>query len=172
MANYADQIRLPSNCGSDYDAQNPVVLRAYNGFISYLPLYQAGCLKADAGGVSSSPTDEYCYVAASTNVTQPADSYIYLLPLGVDLPGDSVATCSSCVKQTMSFFASAAQNLSSPLSADYAAAALQINTACGVDFVPASVKPIAGSDAAGVRGSIGKAWGTALLTALVGFVVL
>lgn len=160
MASLAAQIKEPTNCGDDYALKNPEVLAAYNGFVSYEPMYKAGCLKASARGPSGSPSnasltersekksseDQYCYVsAASASAESPADSYIYSLPLGVPLPGADRPTCSPCLQQTMGFFATAAQNLSSPLSTDYDAAALQVNQGCGPNWVNSSVTPIKGS---------------------------
>ena len=135
MTAFAVQLKDSANCGPDYQAQNPVVLRAYDGFVSYAPVYQAGCLKADAKAVSSSTPDKYCFVAAIEDVDEPANSYLYYLPLGVSLPGSSRPTCSSCVQQTMSFFAQAAQNMSNPLSSNYDSAATLVNSGCGPNRV-------------------------------------
>ena len=49
MAAYAQNISLDANCGEDYRARNPVVLSAYDGFIAYQPLYQAGCTRDSQG---------------------------------------------------------------------------------------------------------------------------
>jgi hypothetical protein len=49
MQNIAYKIRQPEVCASDYLAQNPLVLQAYDGLLAYQSMYQAGCLKDTAG---------------------------------------------------------------------------------------------------------------------------
>ena len=131
-------MRDNSNCGADYTLENPIVRQAYAGFLSYAPLYQASCLK-DGGG-------NYCFANAITNTSSPTDSYVYYLPLGVNLPGGSRPTCSTCLQQTMGVFAETAGNLSQPISTDYVQAAMQIDSGCGPTFVNQSVTPIQGSE--------------------------
>ena len=112
--------------------------QAYAGFLSYASLYQASCLKDGRGN--------YCFANAITNTTSPTDSYVYYLPLGVNLPGGSRPTCSPCLQQTMAVFAETAGNLSQPISTDYVSAATQIVSGCGPNFVNQSVTPIQGSE--------------------------
>ncbi|KAH0559223.1 hypothetical protein GP486_004264 [Trichoglossum hirsutum] len=81
MSTYARNLKLDSNCGDDFRAQNPLVLQAYQGLLAYEPLYRAGCLKA------TTTTGGYCFANAITNTSSSSDSYIYFLPLGVPLPG-------------------------------------------------------------------------------------
>ncbi|MCJ1331093.1 hypothetical protein MMC10_007780 [Thelotrema lepadinum] len=148
MQSYATQLKDSANCGDDFNKQEPSVLRAYQGFLAYLPVYQAGCLKLDPNNTSSSKqssgNNEYCFTS-SVNATNQADISLYYVPLGITLPGDSRPTCSSCTQQTMSYFAAAAQNLSTPLGQDYGSAAVQVNQGCGPSFVNATVQPIAGT---------------------------
>jgi len=61
MSSFANQLRLDSNCGQDYKNQNPVVLQAYDGFVGYEPLYQAGCLK--------DPSGNYCMLTLTHTTT-------------------------------------------------------------------------------------------------------
>jgi hypothetical protein len=49
MQNIAYKIKQPEVCGSDYLAQNPLILQAYDGLLAYQSMYQAGCLKDTAG---------------------------------------------------------------------------------------------------------------------------
>ena len=49
MSDLATQLTQNANCGADFKAQNPMVLQAYDGFLSYAVLYHAGCQK-DTGG--------------------------------------------------------------------------------------------------------------------------
>lgn len=129
LASFASDLRQDSNCGSDYRRQQPLVLSAYNGLVSYSSLYRAGCEKDDKGN--------YCFANAITNMTSPSDSYPYYLPLGIALPGGSQPTCSDCLKRTMDIFnqaANADKTQQQPLMGDYAAAAQLINVGCGPGF--------------------------------------
>ncbi len=169
MSNYASRIQDPAACGADFRAENPLVIRAYYGFLAYTPLYQAGCLKADPRAVSSQTPSEYCFVAAARNTAAPADSYLYYLPLGTELPGSSRPSCSSCVQQTMQIFAQAAQNLSTPIAGDYSDAATQVNFGCGPNWVSPAVKPLQGTgnttstNAAGPAATRAPAMGSGVL---------
>lgn len=132
MASFAQQIQLQSNCGQDLSLQNPVVEQAYNGFIAYPALYHAGCLTDQQG--------QYCFADAVTNSSAPTSSYIYYLPLGVQLPAGTQPACNQCLQNTMSLFASTAANSSQPLASDYVAAAQQVDMTCGPSFVQASTQ--------------------------------
>ena len=128
--------------------QNPMVQQAYNGFIGYEPLYRAGCLTDGDGS--------YCFANAVTNSSAPTSSYIYYLPLGVQLPAGTQPACNQCLQDTMTIFAAAASNNSVPLSADYTDAAQQVDTECGPTFVQASVRATgAGSPFANRSGGLG-----------------
>ena len=204
MSSFATQLKDPAHCGADFAAQNPIVERAYNGFVSYTPLFKAGCLvdtsfttptssgsdSASASASASSatadpespanPSTRYCFASAVANTANPADSYLYYLPLGIALPGSSRPSCSPCTQKTMAFFADAARNLSSPLASRYGDAATQINSGCGPGWVSASVQPIAGSASTeesgagrtGVVGGSGGRWGIAALVGTEGAVLL
>ena len=173
MASLSGQITANENCGADLSLQNPYVLAAYAGLVSYAPMAKAACIKASAEDKGGS-SNEYCYSSASRNVDRPADMYLYTLPLGIDLPGSSRPTCSPCVKETMDVFAEAAQNLTSPLSKNYVAAATQVNLGCGPGFVKDSIKPIEGSSSSrsgAVAGSVPLSIGW-LATVAMGIIVL
>ncbi|EMC94786.1 hypothetical protein BAUCODRAFT_56498, partial [Baudoinia panamericana UAMH 10762] len=130
MSWFAQQIQLQSNCGADLALQNPMVVQAFNGFLGYAPLYHAGCL--------TDTTGSYCFADAVLNQSAPSGSYVYYLPLGVQLPAGTRPTCNTCLQNTMSIFASAASNKSVPLSEDYTAAAQQVDIDCGPNFVSTS----------------------------------
>jgi len=144
MTSFASQIRSHSNCGADYEAQNPLVLQAYTGFIAYPTLYRAGCLK-------SQDTGNYCFADAATNTSSPTSSYIYFLPLGVTLPSSTQPTCNGCVQDTMAIFAESATNVTQPVSGDYMAAAQLIDQTCGDGFVSKNV-PVAAQAATSAAG--------------------
>jgi len=50
MNNLGNSIQSEANCAADYQLQNPLVLQAYEGFLAYQPLYQAGCLRDASDG--------------------------------------------------------------------------------------------------------------------------
>ncbi|TKA53928.1 hypothetical protein B0A55_12302, partial [Friedmanniomyces simplex] len=143
MASLAQQLQLQTNCASDLAMENPTVLQAYNGLVAYQPLYHAGCL-TDTNGA-------YCFVDAITNASAPTSSYIYYLPLGVQLPSGTRPACNTCLQNTMAIFATAADNSSVPLSGDYTSAAQQVDAGCGPEFVEASVEMKSAAPAVGSR---------------------
>ena len=132
MASLAQEIQSDNNCGGDLGMQNPMVTQAYNGFIAYQPLYHAGCL-TDSDG-------DYCFANAVTNASAPSSSYVYYLPLGVQLPGGTQPTCDTCLQNTMAVFATYASNSTQPLNTDYGTAAQQIDMTCGPRFVESNVQ--------------------------------
>lgn len=132
MAGLAIDIQSDDHCGPDLQMMNPMVSQAFNGFKAYDTLYHAGCLTDSSGN--------YCYANAATNISAPASSYIYYLPLGVQLPGGSRPACTQCLQNTMSIFAETAGNSSQPLSTDYVSAAEQVQMNCGPTFVESSVE--------------------------------
>ncbi|KAI5801135.1 hypothetical protein EDC01DRAFT_716388 [Geopyxis carbonaria] len=132
MDKFSGEITTTANCASDYQAGNPIVTQVYNGLVSYLPMYEAGCLKSEEGN--------YCYVEAITNSDTPGDGAVYFLPLGTQLSSTQEPSCSKCLVQTMSKFAAAATNTTQPLSHSYNSAADQINTACGDNTVKAGLE--------------------------------
>ncbi|KAK9333235.1 hypothetical protein V1520DRAFT_303008 [Lipomyces starkeyi] len=131
MDNYAKQLVASSNCAADYQLENPLVRQAYNAFTSYSMLYSSGCLQSTSGS--------YCYVDSVTNSTNPGDSYLYYLPLGVSLPGGTRPSCSSCSQNIMSIFLNYAGNASLAISQTYVPAAQQINVFCGPNFASTAV---------------------------------
>ena len=137
MSSLAKQLRLPINCGHDYDLQDPLVTQAYAGLLAYDPLYKAGCKKDTDGN--------YCFANAITNTTSPADTYPYYLPLGVGLPGGSRPTCSSCLQNIMGYFQTDAADKNSALNNDYMSAAQQINIQCGPSFLNTTMPQVSGS---------------------------
>lgn len=137
MTTFAQQLRSDGNCGQDYRRQNPLVSQAYNGLLSYEPLFHAGCQKDSKG--------DYCFANAITNDTNPSDSYIYYLPLGIPLPSPSQPSCSDCLLETMEIFQEIAGNKSQPINSVYVNAAQMIDLTCGPTFVNTSL-PLSDSD--------------------------
>ena len=129
MTDLATKIQADEHCGADFEMRNPMVQQAYNGFISYQPLYYAGCLTNDEG--------EYCYASAVNNASTPAASYVYYLPLGSQLPSGSNPGCSACLRNTMAVYATFATDATQPLSDTYGPAAELLDDSCGNRFVEA-----------------------------------
>lgn len=155
MSSLAEEIQSNNNCGEDLQLQNPMVLQAYNGFLAYQPLYHAGCLTDTEGN--------YCFANAVTNASAPTSSYIYYLPLGVQLPGGTQPACNMCLQNTMSIFATAAGNSTQPLNGDYTSAAQMVDMTCGPTFVDASVARTSGASTSGPPGIIGLLTAVAML---------
>lgn len=159
MANLANEIQSDSNCGADFSLGNPVVAQAYTGLIAYQPSYHAGCL-TDSDG-------KYCFANAVTNSSAPTSSYIYYLPLGVQLPGGTQPTCDTCLQKTMSMFASYATNSSQPLSMDYGSAAQQVDMTCGPSFAASAAVSTGAAPAISARSAL-----SLLTTTIVASVIL
>ncbi|KAL9010497.1 MAG: hypothetical protein Q9173_004582 [Seirophora scorigena] len=139
LSSIASQLRQDSNCGSDYRRQQPLVRAAYNGLVSYSPLFRAGCERDPESG-------NYCFANAIQNKTSPSDSYPYYLPLGIPLPGGSQPTCSDCLRRTMDIFHEAVQERGQqgPLVTSYPGAAQLVNVGCGPGFSNQTVAASAG----------------------------
>lgn len=170
MSTYATQLRSSSACAQDYDRQNPLIRQAYAGLLTYDILYHASCLKNTPTTSQDAPgqdNNNYCFANAITNETNPTDSYVYYLPLGISLPAGSMPTCDGCLKDTMALFAQEAENKSQPLSLDYVGAAQLINLDCGPAFVNATIPTASGGSTSGATTAIA---GPGLL--FVGTVVL
>jgi len=132
MNGLASAILSSENCEQDFRLQNPLVTQAHAGFLAYGALYRAACLK-------NPKTNNYCFADAITDASNPADAFIYYLPLGLSLPGSSLPNCSSCLQATMEVFAKFAEVKNQPITTTYMSAAQQINVGCGPSFVSASV---------------------------------
>jgi hypothetical protein len=66
MQSLATQLKSQNTCLSDFQAENQIVLQAYNGFLAYSVMYQAACLKDTAG--------DYCEYK-STNMVPFANAH-------------------------------------------------------------------------------------------------
>ncbi|KAL7270914.1 hypothetical protein RUND412_006365 [Rhizina undulata] len=159
METLGRNIKLDEHCGSDYQAQNPLVMEAYTAFISYTQVYAAGCEKSDTGS--------YCYVDAVTNTTNISDTYPYYLPLGTQLPAGAIPACSSCLQNVMDIFAGSAGNSTLPLYQTYIPAAEQINIVCGPSFVLDNVEMLSAASTSLTRPRTVIAFVVAAVVALV-----
>ncbi|KAK1751559.1 hypothetical protein QBC47DRAFT_329136 [Echria macrotheca] len=139
----ARNLTKPENCGADYTAGQPVVTSAYQAMTAYAPIYTVGCIK-------DPQTSMYCYANAATNLTNPANMYIYYLALNTPLPGSAMPSCNPCLQQTMAVFQTASANRKQAIAKTYEPAAAQINQVCGPGFV--GEKLAAEISAASLRG--------------------
>ncbi|KAH8909745.1 hypothetical protein BR93DRAFT_965827 [Coniochaeta sp. PMI_546] len=128
LTGLAKNLTDASNCGTDFELGNSVVVQSYIAMVSYQTLYGATCLK-DPGSAA------YCFANAVTNLTTPSNVYFYYLPLNISLPGSSIPACSWCLEKTMGIYQSAASNRALPIANTYVSAAQQVNTICGPGFV-------------------------------------
>lgn len=132
MSAFAANISSSSACAADLSTQNPLINQARLGLSAYKPIYTATCLKNQ---ISKS----YCFAEAITNATNPADTYLYYLPLNITLPGGSQPTCNSCLQNSMAVYEAASADRTSAIASNYVNAAMQVNVNCGPNFVNASL---------------------------------
>lgn len=132
LQSLASNFTAPENCRTDYEAGHPGVVGAYNAMTAYAPIYNVGCLH-------DPETSAYCYANAVTNLTNPSTAYIYYLPLNKTLPGTTVPSCDYCLQQTMALYHAATADRRQLIANTYEAAASQVNTICGPEFVTDSL---------------------------------
>jgi len=138
MNTLATQLLADDACKVDYDNNNPQVVQAVNGLVSYEPLYLASCLKDNDG--------DYCYANAITNTTSAGvDAYPFFLPLGMPMISGSRPTCNSCLQDEMAIFSQFAANRTQPISKTYSGAADTISMYCGNAFVNVTAAPLKGA---------------------------
>lgn len=151
LARVARNLTDSSNCGPDYEANNPTIKEAYLGLISYQVVYSATCLK-------DPDTAVYCFGNAVTNQTNPTDTYFYYLPLNSSLPGGTVPICASCLQDTMAIYQVATANRRQPIANTYDSAADQVNTLCGPNFANTTMPEAIVSSAGFSTFSRGSSW--------------
>jgi hypothetical protein len=132
MESLASDLISNSNCGEDYQNENPLVAQAHAGLVAYEAVYQATCLK-------SNETANYCFADAITNQLNPSDAYPYYAAVGLNLPPASHPTCSKCLQDTMTIFAGYAKDGNQPLAATYINTAKEIDVDCGANFANTAV---------------------------------
>ncbi|KAM0715949.1 hypothetical protein Q7P37_008463 [Cladosporium fusiforme] len=163
MSSLATQLSKTA-CQNDLSLQNPIASQAYNGLMAYDTLYRAACL-------TSQSTGNYCYADAVANASSPTSSYVYWIPLGMQLPAGTRPACTECLQDTMAIFAAAAGNSANPLRGDYSQAAQMVHMSCGPGFVEAGVAVSAASSPLSSFLSGGAGVNIAGLVALVGVVL-
>lgn len=151
LAGVARNLTDSSNCGADYDANNPTIKEAYLGLISYQVVYSATCLK-------DPDTAVYCFGNAVTNQTNPTDTYFYYLPLNSTLPGGTVPICAPCLEDMMAIYQVATANRRQPIANTYDSAADQVNTLCGPNFANTTMPEAIVSSSGPSTFSRGPSW--------------
>lgn len=146
-------------CKNDLSLENPLATQAHAGLLAYDALYHAACL-------TSPDTGNYCYADAVANASAPTSSYVYYLPLGMQLPAGTRPACTRCLQDTMAIFAAQAGNKSNPLQGDYAQAAQVVMLGCGPGFVEAGVA-VSGASAGWVGWGMGMVSLVAVLVSLI-----
>jgi hypothetical protein len=130
----ARNLTTSENCKSEVESGNSIVKQFLNGLRSYEVMYKATCLQT--------PKDDmYCYANAVTNTTTAANAYFYYLPYNLTLPGSTNPSCGFCTQETMNIYHAASEDRSQPVALTYEAAARQVNTLCGPDFVNSTLPP-------------------------------
>jgi len=158
LASYATT--LLSKCSADYALRNPIVTEAYAGFLAYSAVYWATCLVDPSDGQTN------CFAEALANTSDRTRSYVYYLPLGVQLPAGSLSqsSCGPCLQATMQGFRGFKGNKTQAFGGTYDAAVGMVKTVCGATWL--NQTSVGKSDAVGREGVAG--W----LSFVVLFVVL
>ncbi|PFH61684.1 hypothetical protein XA68_16567 [Ophiocordyceps unilateralis] len=143
LAQAAERLRDRAHCRAELDEGQPRVVQAWRGLRAYRTLYAASCLQDRGSGV-------YCFATSVSNLTDPSDSYLYFMPLGVALPGASTPSCTRCTRDIMDIYHDAAANRGDLVADKYADAAQRINVVCGPAFANATL-PGPESGSAGPR---------------------
>ncbi|KAL4929314.1 uncharacterized protein BDV17DRAFT_262364 [Aspergillus undulatus] len=132
MSSFATDILDDSNCGQDYADGNPLVTNAYYDMITYEPIYRATCLQ-------NPESQNYCFVDAATNTSNPADYDVYFLPYGSTIDSSSLPTCGACLQATLDVFSKWAQVEDQPLAHSYLPSAQAVNGRCGAGFANVNI---------------------------------
>lgn len=120
---------LQTACSKELSQQNALVTQTLLGLQAYPVARTAGCLADQSTGV-------YCY-AFAVHEANPADLYLYGLPLGEPVPDSSKMTCSACAGSLFSVYADALQvgNASAKgLQSTYEDAAKMAESKCGEGY--------------------------------------
>ena len=75
MQSLATDLKTASNCMTDFNAQNQIVMQAYKGLLAYPVMYQAACLQDNQG--------DYCksfILLTSTSISMLTGSQALLMP--------------------------------------------------------------------------------------------
>ncbi|KAI1854521.1 hypothetical protein JX265_007611 [Neoarthrinium moseri] len=141
MNDAAKNLTDSSNCATDFELENSLVVQVYAGLKAYQPMYSASCLK-------TADTSAYCFANAVTNRSALADVYLYYLPLNISYPNSTVPNCNECTRSTMGIFQAATADRDAYIANTYADAADTINAECGVSYVNATLPQARVSNAA------------------------
>ncbi|KIY53860.1 hypothetical protein FISHEDRAFT_20728, partial [Fistulina hepatica ATCC 64428] len=127
---FADEIS--DACSEDISDRNPLAVETRIALRAYPVMRQSACLVDPT-------TDAYCYVEAVPK-SNPADLYVYNLPLGTAMPSTATPSCSSCTKTIMGYYADALENDPDDYTAladTYNAAEEAATESCGESYATA-----------------------------------
>lgn len=169
MASFASL--LQSACSKELSQQNALVTQTLLGLQAYPIVRTAGCLADQSTGV-------YCY-AFAVHEANPADLYLYSLPLGEPVPDSSKMTCSPCAGSLFGVYAEALQvgnDSATGLKTTYEDAAKMAESKCGEGYAQLGLASGALSMSAlrglGVLGKDGWIAGLWIWSLLVGVVLM
>ncbi|KAJ6514529.1 hypothetical protein DFH09DRAFT_257775 [Mycena vulgaris] len=122
---------LVSSCAIDLKDGNSMAVGTQIALNAFELMRSAGCLVDPT-------TNTYCYLDAVRN-SNPSDTYFYSIPLGVNVPNNTIASCSACTKSLMTLYYGALGNSSqsaglSALKATYNSAAKIAVADCGTAY--------------------------------------
>ena len=105
---------------------------------TFSPGLQAYSLMYDTACHIDPATKSYCYIEAAQN-KNPADMYLYQLPINTAFPDSATPTCSPCSKDILNMYLSALQNSTQAgnliaLAGTYNSGASAADTQCGSTF--------------------------------------
>ncbi|KAF7325682.1 hypothetical protein MKEN_00418200 [Mycena kentingensis (nom. inval.)] len=108
MAWFSDS--LTSSCAIDLKDGNSMAVNTQIALHAFGVMRSAGCLVDPT-------TNSYCYLNAVHN-SNPSDTYYYSLPLGINVPNNTIASCSACTKSLMTLYYSALADVSTAAGLD------------------------------------------------------
>ena len=120
---------LQSACSKELSQDNDLVSQTLLGLQAYPVVRTAGCL-------TDQRTNEYCY-AIAVHESNPADVYLYSLPLGQVMPNTTTPTCSSCAASVLGVYGEALQSgndSKNGLEDTYESAAQAASNTCGSGY--------------------------------------
>ncbi|KAF8622380.1 hypothetical protein AX15_007062 [Amanita polypyramis BW_CC] len=130
--------QLQSSCKQEVQSNVPIATDTLTALQAYGLMYDVACATNPA-------TNAYCYVEAVQN-SNPADMYLYQLPINIAFPNSATPTCSACSKDVLNTYLAAVQdptqsgNLKA-LAATYNSGARAVDIQCGSTFVALNAAP-------------------------------
>ncbi|KAF8348712.1 hypothetical protein F5887DRAFT_1129780 [Amanita rubescens] len=130
---FADQLQL--SCPRELQSDTPIAADTLTALQAYGLMYNTACIVDPS-------TNAYCYIEAAHN-SNPADLYLYQLPIDIAFPNSATPTCSSCSKDILNMYLAALNNSTQAaglhaLASTYNSGARAADTQCGSTFATVS----------------------------------